>query len=142
MAGFRGWLRGLVGKEEPPPSLLSAGTGFSGPRSFGEEGSDFALAMYRQLQQRPRNLFFSPFSIRTALGLLQAGARGETAAQMRAALCISWPEDILHVAFAETIQRLNTGGDNEYEMVVTNSLWAQDGAPPQPEFLDLIARHY
>jgi hypothetical protein len=86
MAGFGGWLRGLVGKEEPAPSLLHAGTRTGGPRSFAEEGHDFALAMYRQLQQRPGNLFFSPFSIRTALGLIQAGARGETAAQMREAL--------------------------------------------------------
>jgi hypothetical protein len=82
MAGFGGWLRGLVGKEEPAPSLPHAGTRPSGPRSFGEEGSDFALALYRQLQQRPGNLFFSPFSIRTALGLPQAGAKGETAAAL------------------------------------------------------------
>ena len=25
---------------------------------------------------------------------------------------------------------------------MANSLWGQDGAPLQPEFLDLIARHY
>ena len=98
--------------------------------------------MYGQLRQRPGNLFFSPFSIRTALGMTQAGARGETAAQMREALRISSSDETLHVAFAEIIQRLNAAGGGEYEMAVANSLWGQDGAPLQPGFLDLIARHY
>jgi serpin B len=61
---------------------------------------------------------------------------------MRAALCISSSDETLHIAFAETIQRLNAAGGGAYEMAVANSLWAQDGAPLQPEFLDLIARHY
>ena len=112
------------------------------PRSFAEDSNDFALAMYGQLRQRPGNLFFSPFSIRTALCMAQAGARGETAAQMREALCISSSDETLHVAFAETVRRLNAAGGGEFEMAVANSLWGQDGSPLQPEFLDLIARHY
>jgi serpin B len=144
MAGFGVWLRGLLGKEEPipAPSPPHARTRPSGPQSFAEDNNDFALAMYGQLRQRPGNLFFSPFSIRAALGMTQAGARDETAAQMREALCISSSDETLHVAFAETIQRLNAAGGGEYEMAVANSLWGQDGAPLQPGFLDLIARHY
>ena len=62
--------------------------------------------MYRQLRQRPGNLFFSPFSIRTTLGMTYAGARGETAAQMRETLRLSSPEEAPHVAFAEIVERL------------------------------------
>lgn len=61
---------------------------------------------------------------------------------MREALSISSSEETLHVAFAETVSRFNAAGDGEYEMAVANSLWGQDGAPLQPEFLDLIARQY
>jgi serine protease inhibitor len=144
MAGFGVRLRRLFGikeKPDPEPSLPHAPTRASGSESFAEGNNDFALAMYGQLRQRPGNLFFSPFSIRTALAMTHAGAKGETAAQMREALRILSPDETLHAAFAEIIQRLNTAG-GKYEMAVANSLWGQDGAPLQPGFLDLIARYY
>jgi serpin B len=71
-----------------------------------------------------------------------AGARGETAAQMREALCISPLDEMQHVAFADIVERLNAAGDGDSTMMVTNSLWGQEGAPLQPGFLDLIARQY
>lgn len=98
--------------------------------------------MYEQLRQRPGNLFFSPFGIRAAIGMAEAGAKGETASQMREALRISSSDETLHVDFAKIRQRLNAAGAGEYEMEMANSLWCQDGAPIQPGFLDLIARHY
>ena len=114
----------------------------SPPKSFADENNDFALAMYEQLRQRPGNLFFSPFGIRAALGMAEAGAKGETALQMREALQISSSDETRHVDFAKISHRLNAAGVGEYEMEVANSLWCQDGTPLQPGFLDLIARHY
>ena len=140
MAGFGDWLRGLLGKEEPGPGLPRRRS--DGPQSFADDNNEFALAVYAKLRQQPGNLFFSPFSIRTALAMTQAGARAETAAQMREALCISSSEETQHVGFAEIISRLNASGRSEYDMAVANSLWAQAGAPLQPEFVDLIARQY
>jgi serpin B len=110
--------------------------------SFAEGNNDFALAMYGQMRREEGNLFFSPFSIRIALCMTQAGARRETAAEMKEALGISLSDEELHVAFARIIQRLNAAGGGAYEMAVANSLWAQDGAPLLPDYLDLIARHY
>ena len=109
---------------------------------LAEDSNDFALTLYEQLRHRSGNVFFSPFSIRTALGMTYAGARGETAAQMGRALGFSFSNDALHVAFKEIIQRLNTGGGGRYEMEVVNSLWGQDGMPLQTGFRDLVARYY
>jgi serpin B len=145
MAGLGRWLRGLFPSNEEPdrkPSLSHDRSQASGPESFANENNDFALAMYGRLRQRSGNLFFSPFSIRTALSMTQAGARGETAAQIIKALRISSTADTPHVAFSDIIHRLKSAGDGKYEMAVANSLWGQDGAPLQPGFLDLIARHY
>jgi len=145
MAGFGKWLgaffRGNVEPDTDPP-LPHQRSQSSGPESFADDNNDFALAMYERLRQRPGNVFFSPFSIRIALGMTHAGARGETAAQIREALRVSSSDDTLNVAFEEIIQRLKSAGDGKYEMAVANSLWGQDGEPLQPGFLDLIARHY
>lgn len=109
---------------------------------FTTDHNECALALYGQLLKRHRNLFFSPLSIRTALGMTYAGARGETAAQMRRALRFASSNDTSHVEFAELIRRLNAAGDGRYELAVASSLWGQDGAPLLPEFFEAVTRNY
>lgn len=145
MAGVRAWFCGLFrAKDErlSDTSLPEPHWGIEKLRSFAADQNDFALALYGQLLQRPGNLFFSPFSIRTALAMTYAGARSETAAQMGKAVRFASSDETVHEAFGELIQRLNADGGGKYEMTVANSLWSQDGAPLQRGFLDLIARHY
>ena len=145
MAGLGMWSRRLFGIESEQTadsSEPSASSQPGGSQHFAADGNEFALAMYRQLGQRPGNLFFSPLSIRTVLCMAQIGARGETAAQMRGALRISSSDGALHLAFAEIVGRLNTDGGFHCEITMANSLWFQEGAPLKSEYVELIARHY
>ena len=145
MAGVRAWVRGLFSERDErrsDTSLPASPRRPDGLRSFAEDHNDFTIALCGQLLQRPGNLFFSPFSIHTALAMTYAGARGETAAQMSEALRFASSNETLHVALAEIVRRLNAAGGGKYEMAVANSLWGQDGAPLQTGFLDLVARHY
>lgn len=48
--------------------------------------NQFAVELYAQLAQQPGNVFFSPFSVSTALAMVDAGAAGQTEAELRAAL--------------------------------------------------------
>ena len=111
-------------------------------RSFAEGQNDFAFGLYKELHQQPGNLFFSPFSIRTALGMTFVGARGETANQMCRALRLASSEESLDLAFAEIIQQLTPADGGKYEFTIGNSLWSQDGIPLLPEFSELIGRYY
>jgi serpin B len=144
MTGFGVWLRGLFGKTAEVPDLAPSleRTKPAGPQSFAEDNNDFALAMFRRLGRPRENLFFSPFSIRTCLAMVHAGARDGTAAQMREALCISSSDEMLHTASAEVVQRLRAARSPDEEIAIASSLWGQDGVPLEPRFLDLIARHY
>lgn len=135
------WFAGKKGAAPGPPPM-AADIRPAAPASFAQEGNACAVAMYGPLRQQAGNICFSPFSIRMALGMALAGARGETASQMEAMLRIASSDEASHVEFDETMKRLNRGHDGKYELVVANSLWAQAGVPLQPEYRDLIARHY
>ena len=49
----------------------------------------FACDLYGRLRMQDGNLFFSPYSISTCLAMVDAGARGSTAAQMAAVLAFA-----------------------------------------------------
>lgn len=109
---------------------------------IGHAAHDFDLALYAQLRGRAGNSFFSPFSIRAALGMALAGARGETAEQIRAALGGAGDSDEIHEELGSLFQRLSSAAGGTHEMAVANSLWSQSGAPVVPQFRELIARYY
>jgi len=113
-----------------------------GTKSVVDDDNDFAVLLYGLLRAQSSNLCFSPFSIRTALMMALAGARGETAAQMRDALHVSSSDDSVHATLAGIIAHLHAPTGGAYEMAVANSLWGQDVAPLRAEFLDHVGRYY
>jgi len=54
--------------------------------SFGDSSRDFALSLYAEVKEGDGNLFVSPYSISTALGMLYAGTLGETKDEIASAL--------------------------------------------------------
>jgi serine protease inhibitor len=139
------WVRGIFRTgENPRPAVWLPETRPEPhePKSFTEGSNDFALALYGRLRPEPGNLFFSPFSIRTVLAMSYAGARGGTAAEMRSALCVPPAGEEPHVALGTIIASVNAASGGGVEVSIANSLWGQDGAALQQEFLEIVARHY
>ena len=63
--------------------------------------TEFALDMYSELKTEKGNIFFSPYSISAAMGMVYAGARGETEEQIVKTLRFSSDQQHVHPAFAE-----------------------------------------
>src|SRR5262245_51313607 len=84
----------------------------SGPKQALVQGNtEFALDLYAQLAQEKGNLFFSPYSISTALAMTYEGARGNTAAQMNQVLHLPVPQEGVSAAFAELIHQVQNPKD-------------------------------
>ena len=109
-----------------------------------EGNNAFACDLYAELTATGGgNVFFSPMSIRTALAMTYAGARGETAAQMARALHFGEGGDALHAAMGSYIADLNAGaGPRTYMLAVANALWGQRGFEFLDGFLALNKEHY
>lgn len=113
------------------------------PASLVEGNTTFALELYREIKETKGNLFFSPYSISTALAMTHAGARGETAAQMAEALNFTLDKRGLHPAFGGLQAGLNAVQDKgDIQLHVANSLWPQEGYPFLKEYLTLVKTHY
>ena len=71
--------------------LLAAETGKAPVNYAVTANSDFALDLYRQLSKENsgENLFFSPYSISSALAMAAEGARGQTALEMGQVAAVS-----------------------------------------------------
>ncbi|MEE9910516.1 MAG: serpin family protein [Deltaproteobacteria bacterium] len=66
----------------------------------------FAVQLYHELGSKEGNLFFSPYSVSSALGMTYAGARGNTAIEMKDALQFPLDQAELHPAFKRLNQKL------------------------------------
>jgi len=113
-------------------------------QQVAEGNNAFSVELYKKLAQKENgNLFFSPTSIEMALAMTYAGARGQTAAQMKNVLHLpADPTDkSLHKAFGKLVDVLNTQKE-KLKISVANSLWAQQGYPWAPAFTNLIQKSY
>ena len=114
-----------------------------------EGNSVFAFDLYRVLREEEGNLFYSPHSISVALAMTYAGARGDTAEQMAAALQFLLDQERLHPAFnwldTELAKRGEgaEGQDGEgFRLNIVNAIWGQKDYSFLPAFLDVLAENY
>ena len=115
--------------------------------ALAEGNAAFATDLYAALRHGPGNLFFSPYSISTALAMTYAGAAGDTSSQMAATLHFDLPVERLHPAFNAYALDLEAraGQASEgtpFKLSIANSLWGQQDFPFRTEFIDLLGQNY
>jgi len=112
--------------------------------SVADASNHFGLDLYQKLRSQEGNLFLSPYSVDTALLMVEAGAGGQTAAEMQTVLHLPpMPADALDAAVGDLMASLQ--GDtskNSYELRVANAIWAQKDFTFLPAYLDLLQTRY
>ncbi len=120
--------------------------------------NQFALELYSKLRGGEENLFFSPYSVSTALAMVYAGARDATAEQMARALRYPTAPEVLSdlgmaeepmtpeefaAAFGQIMRDLNEQGSEEaYELRIANALWAQEDFDFLDSFVEFVESQY
>jgi len=124
--------------------------------------NQFAVDLYLQLQKEHpgENLFFSPYSISTALAMTAEGARGQTAEEMGAVLGypkelhnqgdaasqVPWSLTPIHAGIALIDDYLSCGGiadtENWCDIRIANALWGEKAYPFAETYLSVMEKHY
>lgn len=108
---------------------------------FVKANNLFASDLYNEYKSEDGNIFFSPYSISSALSMTYEGAKGETAKEMKNVLDIPKKKEELRSDFSEVYDRLNKG-DKSYNLTTANALWAQEDFPFVDEYFNVVDEYY
>ncbi len=113
--------------------------------SVADANNRFAFELYSALGRDPQNsgqnLFFSPFSISSAMAIAFEGARGGTADEIQAVF--HFPGDTL--ARREGFLNINAGmnrNDPACTLRTANALWAEKTYPFLPGYISIAEQYY
>ncbi|MBN2127363.1 MAG: serpin family protein [Candidatus Diapherotrites archaeon] len=103
--------------------------------------NQFAFELYNKYSSKEENIFFSPYSISTALGMTFEGAKGQTAEEMREVFHFIENEKNRKESTAILYNKLNKGNE-KIKLSTANALWAQKDYVFLQEYFDLIEKYY
>ena len=123
-----------------PPRADDTGWTEAGVQSVVNANNQFAFELYDELSSKPGNMFYSPYSISSALAMTYEGARTQTADEMKSVFY--FPEnDILRPNFAAIYNKINSGS-NQYELRTGNALWVQQDYPFLEDYTTTVENYY
>ncbi len=108
-----------------------------------ESVNELAVDLYKKLAtENDGNLFFSPYSISSALAMTYGGARGDTAEQMNQTLHFGG-QGATHPAFSYLRRTLNNiQAKGHLQLSVANALWPQKDYAILPDYLAFTREFY
>ncbi|ODS41217.1 MAG: hypothetical protein A7315_06850 [Candidatus Altiarchaeales archaeon WOR_SM1_79] len=101
----------------------------------------FAFDLYSEFKDGEGNIFFSPYSISTALVMTYEGARGKTAEEMQSVLHFPENDNTRRTGFEELRNQINKE-DKKYELRTANALWAQKDYKFLENYFNTIGQYY
>lgn len=103
--------------------------------------NQFAFDLYSQYKTKEGNIFFSPYSISTALAMTYEGAMGKTAEEMQSVFHFPQDENERRPAFAKIYNILNKE-DKKYQLSTANALWAQKDYQFLVDYFNVVDKYY
>ncbi len=132
---------------DSPVDFIAADDSASTPDGITQvttANNQFTIAMYQKIngesEQADENVFFSPYSLSTAMAMLYAAAEGETKKQIQKVFY--YPSmDILNPNSAALYNQFNKPNP-DYKLATVNDLWMQQGLTPTKSYVDTVQRYY
>ena len=136
------YFKGQIPTPQPAPIVVDdKGATPAGINSVVSANNQFALDLYSQLEKSADNIFFSPYSISTALAMTYEGARGKTADEMQSVFHFPTDGNLRKSSFAAIQNQINKS-DSKYKLSIANALWAQNDYKFLSEYTNVLQQYY
>jgi len=124
------------------PGVTTAPAGNSAD-SVTDANNLFSASLYRQLAagDATGNIFFSPFSISSALAITYEGANGTTADEIRSVFFFPANQTVMRNGYAAENAAINAG-DAGYTLSTANALWAEKTYVFLPAYTATAEKYY
>jgi len=123
--------------------ILFAAAPSSNPQQIAENNNAFAFELYQEIIQKEKgNVFFSPFSISTALAMTYAGANGETANEMAKTMHFGANTEDFHLSYGKYLSTLEKNAKGNIQLNIANRLWGEKNYTLLPDFVALNKQAY
>lgn len=109
--------------------------------SVEQSNNQFAFDLYSKYKSQEDNIFFSPYSISSALAIAYEGARGQTAEEIKNVFYFSNNSEIMHAGFLSINNKMNDK-NNQYNLSVANALWVQKDYNLLQEYTNNSEKYY
>ena len=133
-----------INHQAPPIEVMTTVATPEGIKEVITANNQFAFDMYQQINGQPdqadKNVFFSPYSLSTAMAMVYAAAEGETKAQIQKTFHYPAPA-ILNPNSAALYNQFNKPNP-DYKLATVNDLWMQQGLTPTKSYIDTVQRYY
>ncbi|MBS3806247.1 MAG: serpin family protein [Bacteroidales bacterium] len=111
-------------------------------KDVARSNNAFAFSLYKQLKSTDENLFFSPYSISSALAMTYTGAKGVTRQQMSEVFGF-YSSNLAHARGYQSLQEyLDSLNQDDLKLHMANALWCQKDYDFQQDFLDINRGHF
>jgi serpin B len=111
-------------------------------QSLVDSLNDFSFAFYDEIiKNEESNVFYSPYSIFTALSMAYEGAHGNTAVEMKNVLNILQNDSVTESSFGRLYNLLNQNKEG-YTINTANAFWANEDYKFLDEYIALLKSYY
>jgi serpin B len=103
--------------------------------------NQFAFELYSKYKSKEGNIFFSAYSLSSALAMTYEGARGQTADEIQSVFHFPKDDSLRRESFLKIYEQINKK-DKKYQLRTANALWAQKDYKFLAEYFNLIDQYY
>lgn len=103
--------------------------------------NQFAFDLYSKYKSKEGNIFFSPYSISSAIAMTYEGAKGKTADEIQSVFHFPKDDSLRRESFLE-INNLINKKDKRYKLSTANALWAQEDYKFLEDYFNLVDKYY
>ena len=137
------FLFGLIGCVGTGVAVFPSTIDLSKAEPVIEANNQFALEFYTHVKDKSEgeNIFFSPYSISTAIAMMYEGARNKTAEEIQSVFHFPEDQSLRRSSFSVIQSYLNRRG-TPYELSAANALWVEKEFNLQNTFKTVLTEFY